>query len=615
MNRTYRNPVYPHSFPDPFVLKYGTEFWAYCTGFWHDGRCFGVLRSNDLVHWETQPGAMAPLPDNYPEYWAPEVAYWNGTFYLYYSVGNEAHMELRVATSQLPGGPFVDSGHRLTEQEFAIDAHVFTDADGDRYLFYATDFLDHPRVGTGTVADRLLDPFTLAGQPRPVTRALHDWHIYDPNRVEKGGVRWHTIEGPSVLRHKGRYYQMFSAGNWQFPGYGVSYATNDAVLSPREWTQVADGVRVLPILRSEGEVVGPGHNSVVPGPDNRQLFCVYHRWVGDERVMSIDRLEWIGDRLAVLGPTTTLQPAPIQPGVTGFTAGWEQARDSRHLALRYPAFLAEMYVRPAAGPRLSLMDESGALLQLSVDGRELTLTTPDRRSSAASLPSGLATDSFHRLRIAADGNRVSLDLPGTAIRWEAVLDRLPGTLAVSADDPHRTFQGFALTYGWEETFEAPVSDVDLLWESRPAGSFSVRDGQLFWDTEGTSGLMQRGPSLPEYELVVNLRLARAGTGGHYGVHPALVSGETGPLITVEARGGWSLIVRDGSQETSYPLPLEFTPSTFQQFRFWKQGGTLTVRLENLVVAEIGVPVGPSTVGFVARDALVVFDMVRVTVVP
>jgi hypothetical protein len=196
-------------------------------------------------------------------------------------------------------------------------------------------------------------------------------------------VRWHTVEGSSVLHHKGRYYQMFSGGNWRSPGYGVSYAVSDAILAPGEWTQVADGMDVLPILRSEGEVVGPGHNSVVLGPDNRQLFCVYHRWVADERVMAMDRLEWVGDRLTVLGPTTTEQPAPIRPSVSGFGSEWEYTNGGRRLALRYPDFLAEMYVRPDANPVLSLTGDGGPLLDLSVTGREisLTLTGAVRRSA------------------------------------------------------------------------------------------------------------------------------------------------------------------------------------------------------------------------------------------
>jgi hypothetical protein len=34
-----------------------------------------------------------------------------------------------------------------------------------------------------------------------------------PRALLKGGVKWHTIEGLSVLKRKGMYYQMYSGGN------------------------------------------------------------------------------------------------------------------------------------------------------------------------------------------------------------------------------------------------------------------------------------------------------------------------------------------------------------------------------------------------------------------
>src|ERR1041384_1385279 len=317
---TYLNPVYAQDFPAPYVLKFRGEYWAYCTSFWRDGRAFGVMHSRDLINWRELAGALAPLPGNHPCYWAPEVVYRNGRFLMYYSVGNEKLMHIRVAVADHPAGPFVDSGRQLTNEEFAIDPHVFVAADGTRWLFYATDFLTHTHIGTGTVRDRMLDDFTLAGDARPVTRAKYDWQVYDPNRIEKGGVRWHTVEGPFVLAHKGKLYEMFSGGNWQNLTYGVSYAVSDAIEHAAEWAQHADGERVLPILRTiPGKVVGPGHNSGVRGPDNQQLFCVYHRWLeGTGRVLAIDRLARGGPPIATLGPTTTPQPAPLAPSFVDY---------------------------------------------------------------------------------------------------------------------------------------------------------------------------------------------------------------------------------------------------------------------------------------------------------
>ena len=132
VRQTYLNPVYAHDFPDPFILKFAGEYWAYCTGFRRDGRCFGVMHSRDLVNWRELNGALAPLPGEHSCYWAPEVVYENGQFLMYYSVGNEKLMHLRVAVAAHPAGPFVDSGHKLTNEDSAIDAHVFIDEEGTR---------------------------------------------------------------------------------------------------------------------------------------------------------------------------------------------------------------------------------------------------------------------------------------------------------------------------------------------------------------------------------------------------------------------------------------------------------------------------------------------------
>lgn len=425
---TYLNPVYPRSFPDPFVLKFRGEYWGYCTGFWNDGRIFGILHSRDLVEWKEMTGAMEPLPGGHTCYWAPEVTYDNGRFYLYYSVGNEERMEIRVAAADHPAGPFVDSGRRLTSEPFAIDAHVFLDKDGTRWLFYATDFLMHSHIGTGTVRDRMRDPFTLAGDARPVTLPRYDWHLYHPNRPEKGGVRWHTVEGPFVLERDGIYYQMFSGGNWQNPTYGVSYATSkEGPRSLEEWAQEA-----LPILRTTGEVVGPGHNSVVRGPDNRELWCIYHRWSPDlsARVLAIDLLDWEGSRMRVAGPSTTTQPAPRLPTVADFldeplvlAAGEEHVLETG----AFSSFLLEVSARAleeGAGFGLELRGEGGVLLRFLVGAPELR--------------------TIHLIRVEVEGEKAVVSLDGL-VRCQERISGAVSSIALVTFGATAEFSALALT--------------------------------------------------------------------------------------------------------------------------------------------------------------------------
>ncbi len=312
--KTYTNPVYPYYFADPFVLEHGKLYYAYGTGTQplENGRVIEVLRSSDLVNWTSLGGALEPLSDpaRHPEYWAPEVAYHQGWFYMYYSSGQDTTHRLRVAVSDAPEGPFCDSGLHLTPHlEFSIDAHPFRDRDGQWYLFYARDFLDGERPGTALEVDRLLTMTRLEGKPREVLRASQDWQIYQRQRIMYGSsMDWHTLEGAFVLFREGRYYLLYSGGAWEKPNYGVSYAVADSLLGP--WLELPEGGPTL--LRSvPGQVIGPGHNSVVVGPSG-QDYLVYHAWdpAKTARRMCIDLLEWTPQGPRTAGPTFTPQPAP-----------------------------------------------------------------------------------------------------------------------------------------------------------------------------------------------------------------------------------------------------------------------------------------------------------------
>ena len=323
MPLTYTNPVWPGYFADPFVLKTGGAWYAYGTaGVQEDGNRFPILHSTDFVNWEWVAGAVPPLPDtpegaSYTDYWAPEVAERDGRFYLYYSAatnaGDEGH-RLRVAVADRPEGPFEDTGETLLPEEgFSIDAHPFRDPkDWKWYLFFAKDFFDE-RVGTSLAVVPLADDMvSVAGPVTTALRASADWQIYERNRTLYGKLwdAWHTVEGAFVVAHEGRYYCFYSGGAWHTADYGVSYAVADHVLGPYVEEPGHTGPTVLRGV--EGKVLGPGHNSVAVGPDDRTEFLVYHAWDVERtgRRMCIDPIRWTPDGPRCDGPTWTPQTLP-----------------------------------------------------------------------------------------------------------------------------------------------------------------------------------------------------------------------------------------------------------------------------------------------------------------
>ncbi|MEN9937588.1 MAG: hypothetical protein RLZZ387_4167 [Chloroflexota bacterium] len=654
---SYTNPVYPNNFPDPFVLKWCGEYWAYCTGHWRDGRCFGVLRSRDLVRWEEMGGALDPLPGDIPHYWAPEVSYYRGRFYMYYSAGIELEdMAVRVAVADHPAGPFVDQGVRLTAEPFAIDAHVFQDHDGARYLFYATDYLEHSHVGTGTAMVRLDDPLTPAGPSRPVTRARYDWQVYDPNRAEKGGVRWHTVEGPFVLWRKGRYYQMFSGGNWTNPTYGVSFATSDRIDRPDEWEQASDGERVLPILRTiPGKVVGPGHNSAVRGPDNRQLICVYHRWVGEGRAMAIDPLDWAGEHMLVLGPSDEPRPAPTRATLVDFFdeerdgdlgPGWEcsggswrvargtavQSADvdpaSARATFAAPCFVAEVSARALAEPSpetlaangsygLSLEGEDGTLLYfLAAPGVErahvLWRDESGWREQHLALPADFAAGGFQQLRAEVDGPRVRLGLGEGPLIWRGRCSEPVRHVALRTSGRAAAFAGFALTVGYEDLFDEQEAPERLGWRAE-SGAWRVADGELCAQPTDGRALIRKEHELEDYELVVNARSSGEAEGCAYAIYPAARESDAGPALVVERRGGtWEAAWRGAAGEIRSPLPASFDGTAHHQWRIVRHGGSVTVAWEQHAIGVFDILPGPAGIALGAWDNPAFFEMVRVT---
>jgi beta-xylosidase len=318
--RRYCNPVHEGYFADPFVFRH--EGWYYAIGTTPteagSQHAFSLLKSEDLITWVASSQVLARLPEPQGDtYWAPEIAWRDGIFYLYYSVGHgDRGHQLRVATSRRVDGPYRDAGMPLVspeESSFAIDPHPFRDTDGRWYLFYARDFLDFEpedcgparvRAGTALVVRELVEMTRLGARTAVVLRSKYDWQRFQTARPMYGAVfDWHTLEGPSVQKHEGRYYCFYSGGCWSSANYGVDFAVADDIWGPYTDDGAADGPRVLRGVARN--VIGPGHNSIVAGPSGRGAYVVYHAWDREmrKRRMCIDPLCWSNEGPYCDGPS------------------------------------------------------------------------------------------------------------------------------------------------------------------------------------------------------------------------------------------------------------------------------------------------------------------------
>jgi hypothetical protein len=121
-------------FADPFVLKTDDGYVAYGTcperSDEHDDREFLTLTSTDLLTWRSHGGALERAdPALGADYWAPEVAYADGRWWMYYSIGHDiVGHHIRVAAADHPLGPFTDLGStsRPTNASLLIHTHSRT---------------------------------------------------------------------------------------------------------------------------------------------------------------------------------------------------------------------------------------------------------------------------------------------------------------------------------------------------------------------------------------------------------------------------------------------------------------------------------------------------------
>jgi len=318
------NPVVtdggPRDHGDPFVLRHLDRYYLFHTT--DDGDSgISVHESADMVHWTFRGFALDPGPPGHwaeTDLWAPEVLHRHGTFFMYVAgtrmgpggEGVESERRQGLARASSPLGPYVLDPEPLVTDVWSIDGHPFEDEDGCLWLFYnvrtdATRFRGKP--GSGTVVDRLLAPDQLEGDPVPVAFPSEDWE----GRADQQAY-WN--EGSWVLKRRGQYHHLYSGGHYLDDSYAIGLTSARHPRGP--WRKDRDN----PILRSGQRITGPGHHSVILGPDGVTAYAVYHAYDGalPGRKVHLDPITWCGDRpLIGPGPVTgrpTERPQPVPPG-------------------------------------------------------------------------------------------------------------------------------------------------------------------------------------------------------------------------------------------------------------------------------------------------------------
>lgn len=342
---SYANPLpyedgIPHTAPDPFVMEYRGRYYCYAT----DVQGVTVSVSDDLTRWDRL--GYAYVEEGRHNYWAPSVIVLDGVFYLYVSNtpvdSEDPHQEmLRVAVSDTPTGPF--ELRKVLFDAFAIDSQVVKTADGRLYLLYADNQVKGSsdiRPGTSVMADRLIDPFTLRGEPVTLIAPTLDREIFARNRFGDGRD-WHTVEGGTYFTHRDRAFITYSGNAYEHEDYFVGYSAANLPADARtfaddmahihldelDWRKQLDSGNGIAVLQKSDVVEGTGHNSIVRAPNDIDDWIVYHgrdiadgRTDEEQRIMRMDPVFYCEDGLDVDGPSHEERTAPAAPDLADMFA-------------------------------------------------------------------------------------------------------------------------------------------------------------------------------------------------------------------------------------------------------------------------------------------------------
>lgn len=292
------NPTIDGWYADPQARIYDGKYWIFPTGSqsFKGQLAFDCFSSDDLQTWTKHKLILTSSDVKWLNscLWAPDSIEKDGKYYLFFS-GNDTYPVDRkggdftarsssdpkyggigVAVADKPEGPYKDLiGKPLIDQFWnaaqPIDQYVFK-YKNSYYIIYG----GWRRCNIARLADdfKALAPLDDGSLCREITPEGY-------------------TEGPVMFERGGKWYFMWSEGNWTNSSYKVAYGMADTPFGPFK--------RIGAVLENDKNVAtGAGHHSVFNYPGTDDWYICYHRRpipnLGrDHRVVCIDRMHFAPD--------------------------------------------------------------------------------------------------------------------------------------------------------------------------------------------------------------------------------------------------------------------------------------------------------------------------------
>jgi len=290
------------------MIKDGTNYFIY-----GDGQGISGIKSTDLRNWSITPAVFLASPPAWTTndipaftgyFWAPDIAYFNGRYNLYYAASQwgTRNSAIGVVTSPSLTSPVWTDQGKVVESYYpakantdtiqfnCIDPSILVAANGTVWMSYGS-------YSDGIVVTQINPTTGLRLNPTSLgTKVASSTATYDQN----------TTEG-SCLYQRGGYYYLFLNYGGCCAGadstYNIRVGRSSTVTGPyfdKNNNNMLTGGGTM-LLESTARFIGPGHPAIMN--DNGTNWFTYHYYDGNNNgtaTVGMNRLYWSTDGWPVL---------------------------------------------------------------------------------------------------------------------------------------------------------------------------------------------------------------------------------------------------------------------------------------------------------------------------
>ncbi len=296
---------------DPVIIKQDSVYYIFCTG-----RGISVWSSKNMKEWkrekpvfDTLPWAVQAVKGFTNHIWAPDISYYKGLYYLYYSISafGKNTSCIGVATNKTldPAAPnfkWIDHGKVIQSYPGktnwnAIDPNLITDKKGNSWMSFGS-FWDGLKLiplkkdRLHTIGDTINLP-TIASRKKQ--SSSDNPPSVDDNPKDAGG---NAIEAPFIF-YKNDYYYLFASIDYCCKGVKSTYkmivGRSKKIIGPfmdKDGMDMAKGGGTI-VLAGDSNWYGVGHNAAAnfDGID----YLVFHAYDAKDNgrpKLRIEKLSW-----------------------------------------------------------------------------------------------------------------------------------------------------------------------------------------------------------------------------------------------------------------------------------------------------------------------------------